>query len=482
MTQSQPQAPVSAAFIAVIAAYFTAHTVLRTLLGGSFEVDEAEMFVMARDFRLGYGPQLPLYNWLQAAAFSLFGANTFAIAATKNLLLFATYLFFYLGLVRLVPGRGLAIATTLVLLLLPNVSWQAQRAGSHTIAMLAAMGAVFWLTVMVWQVRRSRDYLLLGVALGLGGLAKYNFWLFVLGLGGSALWHPGLRAALWDRRMLGTAAIAAAMVAGPYLWITGNLDKGLSSTGKLYDGADAGWLSGMRDLTLESLAALALMALVLLAARFGARDGFWRWGRPPEASRWLLRAGGIAFVAMVLGVIVADISLVRSRWLLPAYIPFALGLAFWALAGVSARALRNTLRFCALLALLLLGGMAELRLRGSGSAAMNLSELADALDRDFDEATVLVSDFYLGGNLVHHRPAWTIVPPVEGAQVPASARRVVVVHPWKGNKHRDYPAIDALDRPVLSRREDVLQISQRFKGNKRVAIRYEVLELGAATE
>ncbi len=69
----------------LIAAYFAAQTALRTALGGSFEVDEAEMIVMAQDFQLGYGPQLPLYNWLQAAAFRLFGVGTLARAALKHL-------------------------------------------------------------------------------------------------------------------------------------------------------------------------------------------------------------------------------------------------------------------------------------------------------------------------------------------------------------------------------------------------------------
>lgn len=125
-------------FTLLIALYFVAHTVLRTALGGSFEVDEAEMLVMAQKFQLGYGPQLPLYNWMQTAAFKVFGTGTFAITALKNALLFATYALMFVGLRRVLPLR-LAVVGTLSLLLLPNLSWEGQRAGSHTIAMLAAM-------------------------------------------------------------------------------------------------------------------------------------------------------------------------------------------------------------------------------------------------------------------------------------------------------------------------------------------------------
>lgn len=221
-------------FFWIIAVYFAAHTVLRTALGGAFEVDEAEMFVLAQDYRLGYGPQAPLYNWLQATAFHIFGANTFAVSVTKNLLLFATYTLFFDGLRRLIPSR-LAIFGTLALLLLPNLSWEGQRAGSHTIAMLAVMAATFNVMARRIEAPEQRWHAVaLGITLGLGGIAKYNFWLFPLTLLLSAATLPQLRQALIRRDLWLSVLIAIPILTLPVGWMILHPDQTLASTYKFH--------------------------------------------------------------------------------------------------------------------------------------------------------------------------------------------------------------------------------------------------------
>ncbi len=45
--------------------YFLCHIGLRLLAGGALGLDEAEILLDARYLAWGYGPQFPLYAWLQ---------------------------------------------------------------------------------------------------------------------------------------------------------------------------------------------------------------------------------------------------------------------------------------------------------------------------------------------------------------------------------------------------------------------------------
>lgn len=419
-------------FLLILAAYFIAQAVLRTSLGGTFEVDEAEMFVMAQDFRLGYGPQLPLYNWMQAAFFAVFGAGTFAVAALKNLLLFATYALTFAGLRAVLPLR-LAVIGTLALLLLPNLSWEGQRAGSHSIAMYAAMGGTLAMFARILRGGTGRDFWFLGLALGLGGLAKYNFWLFPVPLYLAALTVAEFRPAMRDRRFLWAAALAGLIVAAPYAWMVQHPEQVLSSTWKFYDDdpqvAPYLWMEGLAEMGEVSLAAFALLILVLATVRapFGRR--FLAWGHAPRLGLLLLRAAGIVAAMIVVAIVAGGVSDVEARWLVPVYVPAAVGVLVWAMQAASPRLTRNFLRFTGGLALLILLAMADIRLRGAGSDSLKVDVLADRLEQIVPPGTVVLAEFYYGGNLKYQRPDWRVLPSLPGRGLDPFPAAVLLVDP-----------------------------------------------------
>ncbi|SDF56604.1 Dolichyl-phosphate-mannose-protein mannosyltransferase [Celeribacter baekdonensis] len=418
-------------FIWIIAAYFAAHTVLRTILGGSFEVDEAEMFVMAQEVHLGYGPQAPLYNWVQAGAFALFGANTFAVAATKNLLLFVTYALFFDGLRRVIPPQT-AVLGTLALLLLPNVSWEGQRAGSHSIAMLTTMAATFW--VMARQIETPKPWhpIALGVALGLGGIAKFNFWLFPLTLFLSALTVPSIRARLMWRTLWHTGLVAALILIAPMAWMILHSDQTMASAYKFYYPPKyetlPTWLAGLVEYGVQTLAALALLLLVLIGARLAQGRAALRFGPAMPVSLWLMRAGMIGLGFGALAVVAFGVTDVQPRWLLPMLMPLSIGLMIWVMQNLGPRTKRALLGVCAALAVLILAAMADTRLRGAGSDSMRVDVLAQAIAADLPEGPVAVisGNYYFVGNLKYHRPDWQALAPLPN-RVPAPGTVAVVL-------------------------------------------------------
>ncbi|WP_460275116.1 ArnT family glycosyltransferase [Celeribacter sp. ULVN23_4] len=431
---SKPEVTQDRLFLSVIFGYFAIQTLVRTVLGGSFEVDEAEMMALARDFRLGYGPQLPLYNWLQAASFHLFGFNTFALTVTKNALLCLTYAGVYLGLRQKLPVR-LSLLGTMGLLLLPNLSWEGQRAGSHSIAMYAAMAWCLYVLMRLWKAPQFWHWIALGLILGAGGLAKYNFWLFPVSLFFATFLHPQMRAALWRRELAITLAIAAVLVALPYAWVLSHIDEALASTSKFYHTSHKSSLSpraqGISEFFTQGGVAMLLPLLTALFAWLPARRALKSVSDDLGIGAWLMIAGAFGLLLSLAGVIVSGSSDVQARWLLPALMPLSIGLMLRAGTAISPRAARNVLRFCALLAILLIAAMADIRLRGAGSDSLRVDLLADEIETQCGTEAPVAFDamgYYFLGNLKFHRPDWITPSTLANPEVPDGLPCFVVVN------------------------------------------------------
>ncbi len=393
-------------FLAALALYFAAQAALRISLGGALEVDEAEMLVLAQDWRWGYGPQLPLYNWLQVGSFAIFGPTTAALAILKNLVLWAAYAGLFIGLRQVASDRR-AMLGTLSLVLLPNVMWEFQRASTHSIALLAAITWTLAAVLAVLNRGRLADYIWLGVALGIGGLAKPNFWLLPL-----ALLLAALITKTPQRLRAGPMALAglvmAALVAMPLVWVLQNPDLAFASTAKLYrsDSGYPDWLEGLGE-GLGGL--LAGMVLVLIAAailRYVRR-------RQPSAPDWpaqlLLRAAGIATVLTLAAIAVAGASQVQSRWLLPIMLLASPGVILAAAPAPSLRAARVFMAVALALALVTLSGMADLRLRGKATGSIDFAPLAGLAGGL--RPTAVFANYHIGGNLRLLRPDLRILAP-----------------------------------------------------------------------
>lgn len=400
----------------LLAGYFAVQFALRLTLAGALETDEAEMVLLTPGFRLGYGPQLPLYGWLQAASFAVFGVNTFALALVKNVMLFGIYALTFAALRPILPAR-LAVAGLFGLALLPDLFWEGQRATTHSVALMLMIAALLAAVSSLLRRGRMADYLWLGLALGLGGLSKYNFWLVPPAMALAALGLPLARTRLADRRMLMSLGIAAAIMAAPAIWMLQNPELALASGGKLDlgRGAQQGlpWLQGLAEAGTGLAAGLGLAALVAAGLRFGLR------GREPAVPlpepgatvlALLARSAAIAYALFLLGVVVSGTDHVTSRWLLPVFLLAAPPLLAWAVARARPVALPVLAGVVAGLFALTVIGMAGARMLGPARGALDLDALEAAIAPLSPQDRVIVTDFYLGGNLKLRHPDWQVQP------------------------------------------------------------------------
>lgn len=299
--------------------YFALQLVMRVLTAEGVELDEAEQLLWTQDLRWGYGPQPPLYSWLQWGFFQIFGASIFALALMKNLLLLGTYSCTWLAARRLVEPR-LAALSSASLLLLMQIVWESQRDLTHSVLVTTSAAATLALLVELWRRPRAGLYLLLGVSVACGLLAKYSFALFIVAFGGALLWKPGTRRVLLDRRLLLSVAVVLLLVAPHAMWVAGHLHDAVSSTaGKL--SADQARGAGQIARGLLSLAGIWPSFLaplwVVLALLFGRGLAVHRDGRDPVFAGLFARYLLLLFALLVATVVIGGASHFNDRWLQP---------------------------------------------------------------------------------------------------------------------------------------------------------------------
>ncbi len=216
-----------------IGLYLLVSLIIRVALSGGLELDESEQLLLSQTWRWGYGPQPPLYTWLQALSFSVFGSNIFALSLLKNVLLFSTYVCIYhIANQTLAESRSAQIAV-LSLFLSPQFGWEFHRTLTNTILATAAAAGFVVLILNIRKKPSSLSYALLGFVAGCGVLAKYNFILLPAAMIPACLSLRKWRPVFLDRRVWISVLTGLFVCIGHFLWVLENLEKAATFSKKL---------------------------------------------------------------------------------------------------------------------------------------------------------------------------------------------------------------------------------------------------------
>ena len=322
-----------------IIGYFLAQMVSRLLIGPALDLDEAEALFFGRDLALGYGPQPPLYFWLQWLFLALFGQGIPALAALKALILGGAFVMIYRFLRAVLPPEGAGVAV-LSLGLLPELVWEAQRTLTHTNLVFLISVLTFWALRRLMVRQRGQDYLIFGVVVGLGLLSKHNFAVLVLAILAVTALHPRWRGRLSWRGLVLSGAVAAALVFPYALWLVQNPGIGTASLSKLAMRTDAAQalFAGLTAMLVAALSLYGLAAVVLVPLILRHR-AFLRRPWPDDLAIPAATAlGALAIVAVM--IVVSGATSLKSRWLMPLgwpLVPAIVG-AVWLGAGMHLQA------------------------------------------------------------------------------------------------------------------------------------------------
>lgn len=197
-----------------------------TLVDGiSLLSEEAQYWTWAQTPAWGYYDKPPMIAWLIHLAEKLWGSDAEWVLKTLPLLLYplTTMLVYALGRRLFDPATGRDAA--LLFLLMPGVSLSAALL-TPDVPLLLFWALALWFLWAAIEHNRWQDWLLLGLACGLGLLSRYNMAFFAFGTLAFVFGHPAERRLLINPRLHAAAGIAALVFLPNLLW---NLDHQLVS-------------------------------------------------------------------------------------------------------------------------------------------------------------------------------------------------------------------------------------------------------------
>jgi hypothetical protein len=440
----------SLAFAALLVLYLVVQLATRVVLSDSVMLDEAEQLLFSQSFAWGYGPQPPLYTWLQKCVLDAFGISIFSLALLKHLLLLATYGFTFLS-ARLVLGDArLALLAACSFWVIPQVAWEALRDHTHTVLATSLSAATLYLLLRLHDAGATRHYLALGLLVGLGALSKYSFLVFAAALFAAALTLRTFRSRLLDGRSAIAVALGAVVVLPHVLWVLAHADLATARTlQKLrFDGGTTSvsrLMTGLLSLARAAVSFLTPLWVVLLltfprAWTARATDTGERQAYRQLLERVVLFVAGI----LALSVVAFGVTRFRTRWMTPllSFVPtyFFLRIQRTRVDPSRLQVYGRLLALCAVLVAPVRLGEAWLAPRFGMQSRLHFSatELARQIRAaGFHRGTIVAEDGWIGGNLRLFFEGSKILTPALFDLQPGPPGPHLVV--WHASRHDEVP-------------------------------------------
>ncbi|MEZ5938521.1 MAG: glycosyltransferase family 39 protein, partial [Hyphomonadaceae bacterium] len=164
------------AVILLIWIYCLAHWVVRTLIAPVYTVEEAEQLLMSQSLQLGYdAAHPPLLAWIFATLKMWPGLSPPLVFGVKYLLLFSGLTLFYLAARNVLVRPGVSAAAVACWAMTFYIGWGAHEDLLNTVALMACLSMTLHAMTRILTWRRPRDWIYLGVAMGLGLLTSYLY-------------------------------------------------------------------------------------------------------------------------------------------------------------------------------------------------------------------------------------------------------------------------------------------------------------------
>ncbi|MGL3606545.1 ArnT family glycosyltransferase [Rhizobium sp. G187] len=304
----------------LLAGYFALQFVVRLIMPDAMRYDEAQQAFFSQWMVQGYDSQPPLYNWIQSAFVSVFGLSMASIAFVKAVALVLLYASHYRLARELLTDKLFAALSTLSLMTIPQIFWEAQRDLTHSVALVICINLFLLAAIRTIKAPSTFLYAMLGLTAGLGMISKYNFALVFFGTFVAVALNPDWRSRLFDRRILISALVGILVVLPHGLWLIDNLSIASGKTLSIMaqeapENALAKLLQGpLRFLRIV----LVILAPLVAVYVFAFRQELVRSLR--QSTQWT-RFFEHFFLTVILTILLLILTIgmtaLRDRWLMP---------------------------------------------------------------------------------------------------------------------------------------------------------------------
>jgi len=200
--------------LAIIGLWCLIHALIGAFLESAINVDDAVESYLVQSLELTYVPRNPpFFDWLLYGLQQIVGTGRLSFAILRYVLLFACAALAYRVARRVIADPRLQALAVYSLSLLWVIGYHSHRILTHSNVMIVAIAGTLLTLIAIVRQPSLKLYVGLGAWMAMGLLGKFGFAPFLGVLVVSALLEPSYRRALLDRRMLVTAAVAAAPLA-----------------------------------------------------------------------------------------------------------------------------------------------------------------------------------------------------------------------------------------------------------------------------
>lgn len=198
----------------IAGAYFLIHAVIAMTLHATLGVDNAIENYNAQSLAASYSPQNPpLYAWILHGIQQVAGPGAASFAILNYGSLFVCLLLLHRVAQRTIVDPRLQALSVYAYCLLWDIGHESHRILTHSNLMIVAIAATVLTLLRLAECGSFGRYLVLGFWIAFGVLSKFGFAAFLAALFVAALIVPRYRAVIRDRRIIGTAAVAALSLA-----------------------------------------------------------------------------------------------------------------------------------------------------------------------------------------------------------------------------------------------------------------------------
>lgn len=306
-----------------MAAYCVLFAILRISCSETLSPDEAEQLLNISEFSWGYINQAPLYSWILYFISKFIPINVTVLTLSKYLACFCFLLFFYKS-ARLVWHENIALAILLSLVLFITYAHNFHQDLTQSILVSTLASFCLYLVLLSLRGEQILRSFLLGVALALGMLAKYNFVFFAAPVFTGLLFTRPGRKMIWSRNFALTLITGLIVFLPHWLWelkhgaglINHAVNKTSLSTTGFYS------LDNFLRLTYSLVPSLIIPALTLAVV-------FYPYIRKKLTSNQFIIWGLLSLVFPLLVIFILKSEYFNIRWLCTCL--FLYLLALWSL-------------------------------------------------------------------------------------------------------------------------------------------------------
>src|SRR5690242_6404918 len=275
--------------------------------------DEAQYWAWSREPAFGYFSKPPLLAWTIALAERVCGSSEACIRAPAPLFYFGTSLLVY-ATARTLYDRRIAFYAALTIALATGTAFSA-RIISTDVPLLFFWALALLAYIKLLQGGDLRWGVTLGVALGLGLLAKYAMIYFLLGIAIASVIDRDARTLLRSRSLWLALPIALIIIAPNILW---NIDNGFATFRHTGDNIQGG---GLAFNPLKGLEFIAAQFIVFGPIVFAVL--LWAYTRIRSLSREDRLMLVFAVPPLVLVTATGFVTRALANWAAPAFISAA---------------------------------------------------------------------------------------------------------------------------------------------------------------